>query len=97
MIHQGRARPIDHLEDPLEAVGAPVVGIRDVGIAILLRVELPEEPDGSLGSATGLEIFQVLEVAAIHGQDELELEEVLDPHATGAAPELDSISLGHRR
>ncbi len=94
MLDEGGAGPIDHVEHPIESVGAPVVGIRHIELAILMGVELSEEGEQGASLLLGLKVAQVLEIGAIHREYVVELVEVLDAHTASPPSECNSVAYG---
>ncbi len=90
MLDERCAGPIDHLEHQIESVGATVVGIGYIEVAVLMGVERSEERERSASTTLGLGT-QIPEIAAVHREDVVEFLEVDWPYAAGPSPECDPV------
>ncbi len=83
----------EHREDVLEAVLAAVVGIGDVGAAARL-VEVAHEAD-LVALGPGRALPQLTQMAAVHGQDQVEVAEVRVLDRAGDGVDDDAVLLAH--
>ncbi len=94
MLYEGGAGPIDHVEHQIESVGPPVIGIRYIEVPVLTGVEISEEGEYGVSFTLGLEVAKILEVAAVHRENVVELVKVLDGDAARSALERDPVPHG---
>ena len=87
MLDERGTGPIDHFEHQIESVDTAVIGIRHIEVPILLGVELPEEGEVSASVPLGLEVAEIPKIATIHGEDIVELVEVLGAYTACSLPE----------
>ena len=92
---QTGARRLHHLKALLEAVHAPVVGVRDVEIVAGGGVVRAQQPDLRRVRGGGREAAQGLEVAGVEGDDEVEAGEPGRPGTAGPRGRCRSRRLQH--
>ncbi len=92
VFDDGGAGTIYHREHQIEYIGATVIWIRYVEVAVLTGVELSEEFEHGVSITLRLQIAKVPKIAAIHRKDVVEIVEVFDAHAPGVPPECNPVS-----
>ena len=84
---------MNDVEHSIESVRTAVVRVRDVEIALRLRIEISEKGQLCRPASPFSKLLQAPKVVPVHSQDQIECREIFGSHRSGAALDLDPISI----